>query len=116
MGNRITTISGVPPHAAKKICKYAFGSHYHSLELNQKDACFDVLQPVLNEVDEAIQTILRREAYPEPYEALKALPRTHSKIDQKAIASFIEALNASEAVKEELLKITPEDFMGIYDS
>lgn len=66
-------------------------------------------------VAEAIQTILRREGYPEPYEALKALTRTHSKIGQKAIADFIETLNVSEAVKEELRRITPENYTGIYD-
>ncbi len=51
MGNKITTISGVPPHAAKKICKYAFGSHYHSLELNQTKARFEVM--LIKEVDGA---------------------------------------------------------------
>jgi len=66
-------------------------------------------------VAEAIQTILRREGYPEPYEALKALTRTHAKIDQKAIAAFIETLNVSEAVKEELIRITPENYTGIYN-
>lgn len=66
-------------------------------------------------VTEAIQTILRREGYPEPYEALKALTRTHSKIDQKSIADFIESLNIPEAVKEELMKISPENYTGIHD-
>ena len=64
-------------------------------------------------VAEAIQTILRRENYPEPYEALKALTRTHTAIDQKAIAEFIESLNISRNVKDELLKITPENYTGI---
>ncbi len=64
-------------------------------------------------VAEAIQTILRRENYPEPYEALKALTRTHTTIDQKAIAEFIESLNISRNVKDELLKITPENYTGI---
>jgi adenylosuccinate lyase len=64
-------------------------------------------------VAEAIQTVLRRENYPEPYEALKALTRTHGVIDQKAIAEFIESLDVSRKVKDELLKITPENYTGI---
>jgi adenylosuccinate lyase len=64
-------------------------------------------------VAEAIQTILRREGYPEPYEALKALTRTHTKIDQGAIARFIETLKVSDDVKRELLSITPENYTGI---
>ncbi len=66
-------------------------------------------------IAEAIQTILRREGYPEPYEALKALTRTHSHVDQKAMAEFIESLDVSQNVKDELLKITPENYTGIYD-
>jgi adenylosuccinate lyase len=66
-------------------------------------------------VSEAIQTILRREGYPKPYEALKALTRTHAAINQKTIAEFIETLDVSRAVKEELLKITPENYTGICD-
>ena len=46
---KITTISGVAPHTAKKMCKYNFGSHYHSLELNQVDACFDIM--LIKEID-----------------------------------------------------------------
>ena len=65
-------------------------------------------------VAEAIQTVLRREGYPEPYEALKALTRTHADIDQKSIANFIRTLDVSESIKEELLKITPENYIGIY--
>ncbi len=64
-------------------------------------------------VAEGIQTILRREAYPEPFEALKNLTRTHKTINQKVIADFIKSLNVSEAVKTELLKITPENYTGI---
>ncbi|MEW6673208.1 MAG: adenylosuccinate lyase [Thermodesulfobacteriota bacterium] len=65
-------------------------------------------------VAEAIQTVLRREGYPDPYEALKALTRTHAKIDRQAIAGFIQSLSVSEAVKKELLKITPENYTGIF--
>ena len=64
-------------------------------------------------VAEAIQTILRREGYPQPYEALKTLTRTQKHIDQKAIAEFIESLDVSRTVKDELLKITPENYLGI---
>jgi adenylosuccinate lyase len=64
-------------------------------------------------VAEAVQTILRRENYPQPYEALKALTRTHAVIDQQAIAEFIESLEISRKVKDELLKITPENYTGI---
>lgn len=64
-------------------------------------------------VAEAIQTILRREGYPKPYEALKALTRTHKIIDQKAIAEFIKSLDIAKSVKDELLKITPENYTGI---
>ncbi len=64
-------------------------------------------------VAEAIQTILRRENYPEPYEALKGLTRTHARLDQKIITEFIESLDVSRDVKDELLKITPENYTGI---
>ncbi len=67
-------------------------------------------------VAEAIQTILRREGYPQPYEALKALTRTHKNINQKAIAEFVESLDISKSVKDELLKITPENYTGITKS
>jgi adenylosuccinate lyase len=66
-------------------------------------------------VAEAIQTILRREGYPKPYEALKGLTRTHAAVTQKTIAEFIETLDVSRRVKEELLKITPENYTGICD-
>jgi adenylosuccinate lyase len=64
-------------------------------------------------VAEAIQTILRREGYPNPYEALKGLTRTNSVINKEAIHNFIETLNVSNAIKEELLRITPSNFTGI---
>jgi adenylosuccinate lyase len=64
-------------------------------------------------VAEGIQTILRREGYPKPYEALLALTRTHAVIDQSAIADFINGLDVSEAVKAELLAITPHNYTGI---
>ena len=64
-------------------------------------------------VAEAIQTILRREGYPNPYEALKGLTRTNTKIDQKSIADFIDTLEVSSAIKEELKQITPSNYTGI---
>ena len=63
-------------------------------------------------VAEAIQTILRREGYPNPYETLKALTRTGAGIDAGVIAAFIESLSVSEAVKEELRTITPWSYTG----
>lgn len=64
-------------------------------------------------ISEAIQTILRRENYPSPYEALKDLTRTHRKIDQQALDGFIEGLKVSRKVKDELRKITPHNYTGI---
>ncbi len=64
-------------------------------------------------VAEAIQTILRREAYPHPYEALKALTRTNQAITAEAIRNFIESLEVSESVKQELRAITPHSYTGI---
>ena len=64
-------------------------------------------------VAEAIQTILRREAYPHPYEALKALTRTNQAITEESIKNFIEGLAVSEEVKQELRAITPHSYTGI---
>jgi adenylosuccinate lyase len=64
-------------------------------------------------VAEAIQTILRREAYPDPYEALKGLTRTNEKINEKSIADFINSLNVSEQIKTELKSIKPGNYTGI---
>lgn len=64
-------------------------------------------------VAEAIQTILRREAYPNPYEALKGLTRTNAAIDKKAIHDFIGTLDVPDEIKNELLAITPSNYLGI---
>ncbi|RCS27140.1 adenylosuccinate lyase [Polaribacter sp. WD7] len=64
-------------------------------------------------VAEAIQTILRREAYPNPYEALKGLTRTNAKINQDSIANFIDTLEVSADIKNELKAITPANYTGI---
>lgn len=70
------------------------------------DACWAVCA-------EAVQTILRREAYPHPYEALKALTRTNSAITEESISNFIDQLEVSDAVKTELHKIRPENYTGL---
>ena len=64
-------------------------------------------------VAEAIQTILRREAYPHPYEALKALTRTNAKMTEETIHDFVKTLNVSDEVKKELMAITPGNYTGI---
>ena len=64
-------------------------------------------------VAEAIQTILRREGYPNPYEALKGLTRTNEAINQQSIANFIETLAVSDTIKEELKAISPSNYTGI---
>lgn len=73
---------------------------------NDLDNCWAV-------VAEGIQTILRREGYPKPYEALKALTRTNEAITEKSISEFISGLDVSEAVKNELRKITPHSYTGV---
>lgn len=64
-------------------------------------------------VAEAIQTILRREAYPHPYEALKSLTRTNAKMTEETIHEFIKGLNVSDSVKAELMAITPHNYTGV---
>ncbi len=70
------------------------------------DSCWSV-------VAEAIQTILRREGYPHPYEALKALTRTNSLITKDSIMEFVDGLNVSDSVKGELKNITPSNYFGV---
>jgi adenylosuccinate lyase len=82
------------------------------LILNE-DAIREDLQRNWAVIAEAIQTILRREGYPQPYEALKELTRNHSVINRRAITEFIEALAVSPDLKRELLDITPETYTGI---
>lgn len=83
----------------------------HKLLLNEAAISRD-LDNMWNVVAEAIQTILRREGYEKPYETLKALTRTNSKVDAGSIASFIDTLKVSDAVKEELKAITPHNYTG----
>jgi adenylosuccinate lyase len=92
---------------------------YHSLlkgldkiEINIK-AIHEDLEDNWAVVAEGIQTILRREGYPKPYEALKELTRTNEKISFNAITAFINSLSVSDAVKEELRLITPFNYTGL---
>jgi adenylosuccinate lyase len=85
----------------------------NKLELNEEALRAD-LEDNWAVTAEAIQTILRREGYPNPYEALKALTRKNEKITQEAIASFIDTLDLEEKVKEELKRISPYNYIGKY--
>jgi adenylosuccinate lyase len=84
----------------------------NKLELNQSALRAD-LEENWAVVAEAIQTILRREGYPDPYEALKALTRKNEKITQQSIAEFIDSLNVSDTLKKRLKEITPFNYTGI---
>ncbi|MBT8374884.1 MAG: adenylosuccinate lyase [Deltaproteobacteria bacterium] len=108
----VTRNIGVP-FAHTLIALKSFLKGFNKLLLNEK-TIRDDLNNNWAVVAEAIQTILRREGYPKPYEALKELTRTHTHIDQKIIANFIKALDVNEKVKEELNKITPENYTGVY--
>lgn len=81
--------------------------------LLNKDAISRDLEDNWAVAAEAIQTILRREAYPNPYEALKGLTRTNEKINQESISNFIDTLEVSESIKKELKAITPSNYTGI---
>lgn len=81
------------------------------LELNESKIHQD-LEENWVVIAEAIQTVLRRESYPKPYEALKELTRHHGKIDQAAFQQFIHGLAVSDAIKAELLLISPFNFVG----
>ena len=84
----------------------------NKLLLNEAAISAD-LEDNWNVVAEAIQTILRRENYPDPYEKLKELTRTNEKVNAKLISDFIDALDVSSEVKEELRVITPWNYTGI---
>lgn len=83
----------------------------NKLILNE-EAINDDLDNMWSVVAEAIQTILRREGYEKPYETLKALTRTNEKVNSESIANFIDTLNVSDAVKNELKKLTPHNYTG----
>ena len=81
--------------------------------LLNRDALDNDLEKCWAVVAEGIQTILRREGYPKPYEALKALTRTNETITAKSISDFINNLNIDDAVKNELKQITPQSYTGV---
>ncbi|MFN3801178.1 adenylosuccinate lyase [Belliella pelovolcani] len=85
----------------------------NKLELNQAAIDAD-LEENWAVVAEAIQTVLRREGYPKPYEALKDLTRTNTKITKESISEFIDQLHVNDAIKAELKKISPFNFTGIF--
>ncbi len=84
----------------------------NKLLLNQ-DALNAHLEANWAVVAEAIQTILRREGYPNPYEALKDLTRTNTHVNAETIAVFVDGLNVSEEIKSQIKKITPHTYTGI---
>lgn len=86
----------------------------NKLELN-REAINNDLDDNWAVVSEAIQTILRREGYPQPYEALKALTRKNDKITEKTIAEFIDNLDVSDKIKYELKRITPFNYVGVLE-
>ena len=81
--------------------------------LLNKSAIADELNNHWAVVAEAIQTILRRENYPKPYETLKELTRVNDEITEQSIHRFIDSLNLNETIKDELRSITPQNYLGV---
>ena len=102
------------PIAHQMIALTALLRGLNKLELNQEAINAD-LENNWAVVAEAIQTILRRENYPQPYEALKALTRKNDKITEKTIAEFIDNLEVSDKIKYELKRITPFNYVGVLE-
>ncbi|MEZ0608798.1 adenylosuccinate lyase [Fibrella sp. WM1] len=100
------------PFAHSVIALKASLKGLNKLELNQAAINAD-LEANWAVVAEGIQTVLRREGYPQPYEALKALTRTNEAITQKTISQFIDGLDVSDSVKAELRTITPFSYTGV---
>ncbi|MBO7234615.1 MAG: adenylosuccinate lyase [Paludibacteraceae bacterium] len=100
------------PFAHIMIATQSLRKGLNKLLLNE-DALYKDLDKCWAVVAEGIQTILRREGYPSPYEALKALTRTNQTITMESIAEFIDTLDVNDEVKEELHKITPHNYTGI---
>ena len=100
------------PFAHSVIALKSLSKGLNKLELNP-DAIAADLEENWAVVAEGIQTILRREGYPKPYEALKALTRTNQKITAQTISQFIDELNVSNSVKAELRAITPFTYTGV---
>ncbi len=86
----------------------------NKLELNQAAINAD-LEDNWAVVAEGIQNILRREGFPEPYEALKDLTRKNEKITESSISNFIDGLDVTDEIKKELKQITPFNYVGKYD-
>ena len=100
------------PVAHTAIALKATSKGLSKLVINQEKIAAD-LEQNWAVVAEAIQTILRREQFPKPYEALKDLTRKHGVITSESIRQFIETLDVSDDVKKELKKITPENYTGV---
>lgn len=107
----VLRVIGVPL-AHMQIAFLSLDKGIDKLELNQAAIDKD-LDENWAVVAEAIQTVLRREAFPKPYEALKALTRTNEKITEHSIGEFINNLEVSEDIKNELKKITPFNYTGL---
>ena len=100
------------PFAHTMIALNSINKGLNKIEVNKKTISED-LENNWAVVAEAIQTILRRENYPQPYEVLKNLTRTGKKIDQNSIEKFIENLDVKESLKQELKRINPSNYTGI---
>ena len=100
------------PYAHSLIAFKSTSKGLGKLLLNQSKI-YEDLEKNWTIVAEAIQTVLRREGYANPYETLKGLTRTNTKIDSKSIADFIDGLKVSETIKTELKKISPSNYTGI---
>jgi adenylosuccinate lyase len=107
----VLRVIGVPL-AHMQIAFLSLDKGIEKLELNQKAIDKD-LEDNWAVVAEGIQTVLRREGFPKPYEALKALTRTHDKITENSIGVFIDGLKVSQETKEELKRITPFNYTGL---
>ena len=100
------------PFSHTLIALASMGKGLHKLEVNEA-AIDNDLNDNWAVVAEAIQTILRREGFPKPYEALKGLTRTNQEITKESIQEFIRSLGISEEIKTELLQISPQNYTGI---
>jgi adenylosuccinate lyase len=100
------------PFAHTLIALQSIGKGLEKLVLN-KQAIDKDLEKAWAVVAEGIQTILRREGYPNPYETLKALTRTNEQVTENLIHDFINTLNVNDEVREELKSITPQNYTGV---
>jgi adenylosuccinate lyase len=102
------------PIAHQVIALHSLLKGLGKLELNEQ-----IIRKELEEnwvvVSEAIQTILRREGYPKPYEALKELTRTNTQVTHETISRFVETLDVSEVIRQELRQITPFNYLGVVE-